>query len=481
MTQKQWQTYPQAKRRQWAKETPLAWILEYQPTILLPGKGFIPFELWDFQKTFIQDRSRFRAINKPRQCGISTTAAAEAAWKALYKPGAQIIIVSKDLDAAINFHRYVRNILISVIGKDPDMPKMTKDNTRETEFGSVGSRIVSLTASKETGRSFSATDWYFDEMAHAEYADDIFQAAAPTISQTNGTITAISTPKGRGNLFARIFEEPEEMGFKVFNYKWWDVPTYNPFYDEYIAAETEKEKNHWIEKARQGEWYKTMRPKYTELSWMQEFEGNFDVDAEKVFSTRQIEKTFSRNWLLEGSDKLGICSDYWYKEPETTHYYSTGIDVGRKNDATVIITYDTSVSPAEIVEYKYIPAGSADYVLFERSLRETHLKYNKSTVVIDATGSGDPLAEAVQDIAEAFTFTLSKKTALIDTTRLAMDNGALKMPKIPRLYQEHQKYEWQDKYLTQDTVMANALAVSDFYDPDALQSVFMDVNYVGSA
>lgn len=437
--------------------------------------------MWDFQAEFIKDTSRFRAINKPRQCGISTTAAAEAAWKVTHKPGAQIIIVSKDLDAAVNFHRYIYNILRSVQGKDPDMPKMTKDNTRETEFGEIGSRIVSLTASKETGRSFSATDWYFDEMAHAEYADDIFQAAAPTISQTKGTITAISTPKGRGNLFARIFEEPEEMGFTIFNYKWWDVPTYNPFYKQYAKAKTEQERNKWIEKAKQGEWYKSMRPKYTDLSWKQEFEGNFDVDAEKVFSTRQIEKTFTRNYLLEGYDGFGICSDYWYEEPKKDHFYSTGVDVGRKNDATVIITYDTSVTPARLVEYKYIPAGNADYVLIEKSVRETHEKYNRSSVIVDATGTGDPLAELLQDIADPFTFTLSKKVALIDTARLAMDNKAIHMPKIVRLYQEHQKYEWQDKHLVQDTVMANALAIYDFYDPDALQSIFMDVNYVGSA
>lgn len=481
MTQEEWQKYPADKRRAWARETPLAWILEYQPTILLPGKGFIPFELWDFQKEFISNQDRFRAVNKPRQCGISTTAAAEVAWKVTHKPGAQIIIVSKDLDAAVNFHRYVYNILNSVKGRDPDMPKMTKDNTRETEFGAFGSRVVSLTASKETGRSFSATDWYFDEMAHAEYADDIFQAAAPTISQTNGTITAISTPKGRGNLYARIFEEPEDFGFTVFNFKWWDVPTYNPFYAEYKAAETEKEREYWIAEARKGEWYKQMRPKYTELSWLQEFEGSFDVDAEKVFSTRQIEKTFWRNWLNEDNDSLGICSEYYTSEPVEGHYYSTGVDVGRKNDATVIITYDTSVNPATMVEYKYIPAGHADYVLIEKSVRETHKKFNMATVVVDATGTGDPLAEILQDIAEPFTFTLSKKVALIDTTRLAMDNGAIKMPKIKRMYQEHQKYEWQDKYLTQDTVMANALAVSDFYDPDSLQNVFLDVNYVGSA
>lgn len=461
-----WAKYPTAKRRQWARETPLAWILEYRPTILLPGKGYLELDPWPFQAEVLRCRDRFRAVNKPRQCGISTIFAAEAAWKATHVPGAQIIIASKDLDAAINFHKYIYNILYSAAKNDPDFPKFGKENTRETTFPDLGSRIVSLTASKETGRSFSATDWYFDEMAHAEYADDIFQAAAPTISQTGGNITALSTPKGRGNLFFRIFESPDDFGFTTFSYKWWHVPTYNPFYEQFMAAKTEREREKWIAKARTGRWYRENRPKYTDLSWAQEFEGSFDADQDSVFSTRQIEKTFWRNdWLEEGDDKLGICEVFQTSERQKGHSYATGVDVGRKRDATVIITYDITADPAVVVEFKYIPASYADYPLIERAVRQTQAKFD-SEVMIDSTGSGDPVAQSLSDIAEPFTFTLNKKQNIIENVRLAMDNGALRMPKIKQLYHEHQKYVWQDKHIRQDTVMANALAVNLFYDPE---------------
>src|SRR5687768_8763514 len=121
-----------AQREQWAKEMPLAWALEFQPTILLPGKGQIPFDPWPFQQDFMNCRDQLRVINKPRQCGISTTAAVEAAWEFDNVPGAQIVIISKDQDAAINFHKYIRGVLFSVRKNNKKAPKIIKDNERET-------------------------------------------------------------------------------------------------------------------------------------------------------------------------------------------------------------------------------------------------------------------------------------------------------------------------------------------------------------
>ncbi len=478
MTPKRWKTFLKADRKRWAKETPLAWVLEYQPTILLPGKGLIPFVPWYFQQVFLACRDRFRIINKPRQCGISTTTAADVAWEFDNIPGSQIVIISKDKDAAENFHAYVYQILRSVRQNNPDSPKLLKTNQRVTT-NDIGSKITSLASSKEAGRSFTATHLVFDELAFIEYAEQIWQAANATLSQTGGRVTAISTPKGRANLFARIFEVDGNMGFTTFSFAWWDVPTYNPYYKQYMASKNQKEKNKWIAKAKTGKWYLINRPKYTELAWMQEFEGAFDVSEDMVFTTRQLEKTFWRNWMPEERDALGICDLYYRTEPVKGHDYVSGVDVGRKRDPTVIITYDITLVPAEIAEFKYIPAGNADYPLIEESIRQTEKDYFHPEMQIDATGAGDPLAEALSDVADSFIFTLNSKRNIIETTKLAMDNGALKMPKIKVMFQEHQKYVWDDRRLRQDTVMANSLAVDLFYETDdSFVGADPDFNYM---
>ena len=469
----------QLKRQQWAREMPLAWILEYQPTILLPGKGQVPYEPWPFQQDFLNCRDKFRAINKPRQCGISTTAAGEAAWEFDNVPGAQIVIISKDKDAAINFHKYVRNILYSVRKNIPDAPKLVKDNERETT-NDLGNRIVSLAASKESGRSFSATHLFFDELAFIQYAEDIWQAASATLAQTGGRVTAISTPKGRANLFARIFELTDHMGFTIFQYAWWDVPTYNPFYTEYIAATSATEKKKWIEKAKTGKWYKSNRPKYTELSWRQEFEGAFDANVGTVFSTRQLEKAFVRNYLIKKEDPRGIFDIWWTKPRVDGHMYASGIDLGRKNDPTVMLTYDISTKPAEVVEFVRIEAGRGDWEMIGSAIKE-RLEFWDSEAVHDGTGVGDTATETLYGLSDPFFFTKNQKQNIVERMQHAFDYRMVKIPKIEVLFREHQRYIWEDKDIVQDTVMANAMAISVFYE---IEDVFVgfdkSIDYVGS-
>ena len=461
--------------------------MEYQPTILLPGKGQIVFEPWEFQQEFLACRERFRAINKPRQCGISTTAAAEAAWEFDNLPGAQIVIISKDKDAAVNFHKYVRNILFSVRKNNKNAPQIIKDNERETT-NSLGNRIVSLAASKESGRSFSATHLYFDELAFVQYAEDIWQAASATLAQTNGRVTAISTPKGRANLFYRIFEAPPDprnkeintMGFKTFSYAWWDVPTYNPFYRQYKDAQSIKEKTEWIEKAKNEKWYRDERGKYTDLAWRQEFEGAFDANVGTVFSTRQLERVFCRNYLNRMEDSKGIFDEWWETPKVRGNDHFTGIDLGRKNDPTVIMTYDISVSPAKLVSYKYIEAGRADWSMLEDALRQ-HLIHWDGDAFHDGTGVGDAVTEGIYGLSEPFFFNKTNKQMAIEKMQHAFDKGELKIPKIPRVYREHQRYIWDDKEIVQDTVMANAMAITGFYEGDEEYIGVSDISYVQSA
>lgn len=444
----------------------------------MPGKGLIPLEPYPFQQEFLNCRDRYRAINKPRQCGISTIAAAEVAWEFDNIPGAQIVVVSKDLDAAINFHQYIYSILYSVRKNNPDAPKLLKTNERVTTNAN-GARITTLAASKETGRSFSATHLVFDEMAFAQYADDIWQASSPALARTRGRATIISTPKGRANLFYRIFEAPDHMGFTTFNYAWWHVPDYNPYYEKYVSAKSAHEKKEWIEKAKNGEFYRQTRPSKTDLQWRQEFEGAFDANVGSVFSTRQLEKVFHRNWLVEQDDPAGIFDEWWSSPKKENALYATGIDLGRKNDPTVIITYDYTNRPAQMVDFKYIEAGRAEWDMIEKAIKQ-HLEYWIPESIHDGTGVGDSMTDALAGMSEPFFFTKTGKQNIVERMQHAFDFRMVRIPKIPRLFREHQRYAWDDKDITQDTVMANALAISIFHDTEDVFEGFAPVKFVGA-
>lgn len=394
-------------------------------------------------------------------------------------PGAQIVIISKDKDAAVNFHKYIYNILFSARLNNPDAPQLLKVNERETT-NAAGARIMSLAASKESGRSFSATHLFFDEMAFAPYADDIWQAANATLSQTNGRVTVISTPKGRANLFYRIFESQDSMGFTTFNFGWWDVPSYNPFYDEYYAAPDKNSRKAIIEKAKTGEWYRHQRPRYTDLQWRQEFEGAFDANQGSVFSERQLEKVFHRNWLADTEDPRGLC-DIWFTSAKIDgHFYACGIDLGRKNDPTVIITYDYTVRPAVMVDFKYVEAGRAEWDMIGQMVAE-HLRHWTPDALHDGTGTGDAISEAMYGLSEPYFFTKTGKQTIVERMQHAFDYRMVRIPKIPILYREHQRYLWDDTHIKQDTVMANAMAISIFHETeDVFVGVDSAFSYVGA-
>lgn len=468
----------EAQRRQWAKELPLAWILEYQPTILFPGKGYIPFELYPFQQDFINCRDKYRAINKPRQCGISTAVAAEVAWEFCNVPGAQIVIVSKDKDAAVNFHKYVYQILRSARKNDPNFPKIIKENERVTT-NENGATVTSLAAGAETGRSFSATHFIFDEAAFAQYADDIWQAASPALSRTNGRATVISTPKGRANLFAQIFETPGNMGFTCFNYGWWDVPDYNPYYAQMIAAKNTAERKRWIDKGRTSDWYKNNRASKTDLAWRQEFEGAFDANVGSVFSTRSLEKVFCKNYLTEKFDPEGVMTEWWTTEKDPNGMYVHGADLGRKNDPTVILTYDIKSRPARLVDFKYIEAGRCDWNQIQKVFRES-VEFWDSEGEHDGTGVGDSISDELTGYSEPFYFTKTVKENMITLMQHAFDYRMVRIPKIPILFREHQRYIWDDKHITQDTVMANGIAIRQFHDTADVFTGYAEINYVGA-
>lgn len=437
----------------------------------MPRKGFVEFEPFWYQQEAINDDSQFRLINKSRQIGFSTVMGAEAAWEVTHIPGAVIILLSKNQAASKNLLKYVYNILESVQYKDPDFPPFGKKNELEISFPTLGSRIVSIPASKEAGRSYSASHWYFDEIAHTPYVEDIFQAAAPTIAQTGGRITVFSSPKGK-NLFYELYSRPEDYGFTVFKYPWWVNPVYNPYVDQMLKVE--KDSPEWaalLEKAKQGDWYKKTRKKYSELAFQQEFECDFDSDEDSVFTTRQLEKVFRKNWLTPLVDPECPSMDWFTSDRIPGHYYVTGIDLGRKRDPSVAITYDITEIPAKVAEYKRIPPGSADWEQILLTIRKTYSKF-ESDMLCDSTGIGDVIHERISDICDAYVLSDNQysrnKYNLIELTRSAMDNKAFRIPKIRQLYKEHEEYLWNDKGIVQDTVIANALAIKQFYEPESM-------------
>lgn len=455
-------------RRELAKTDRLIWALEYEPLIRLPNTGDIPFKPYYAQQVALKDQSRWRVFNKMRQGGFTTSfAVVEAVQDMLYVQNPEIIVLSKSQDEAINFLDKFYLAYNSIRDKEPNWSPLTKQNTKDAA-NQRGGKIRVLTSSKQSGRSFSGTSIYFDEMAHTQYAKQIYEASYPTISRTGGRITAFSTPDAKSGKFYDICDNYADMGYSYHEFAWWHVPFYNPYYKEWLEAYLKgdkKQARYWIEQAKTGDWYKQTYAAMGELAFMREYECSFDAGEDTVFTSRMLSNIFVKNYLEQQYEEYG---EVWRCEADLKHDFVTYTDYGRKRDPLVSVTFDISEYPAKIVEYKRIRPSVFDFQLVKESLVETIERYD-SDAYHDGTGNGDVLTAFLEGRSSPVVVGENgisrQKTNMIEKLKLACDTKAIMIPKIAQFEKEFKAYRYNDKKIVQDCVMAIGGAVDKFFEP----------------
>ena len=200
-----------------------------------PKAGIIPFKTWTYQKSNIVSflKNRFVIYKKVRQCGISTVSGAFALWYAMFYPYKTILIVSKRDDDAMNF--LDRNIKFPYDNLPPEFRKIWGDppptyNEHSIRFPNQ-SQINSLTSSKETLRSHSASLNILDEVAFIPDMEAMWAAGLPTLSH-GGSVICISTPNGSGDWYENTYTDAKEgkNQFCPIDINWWEMDwkiTYN--------------------------------------------------------------------------------------------------------------------------------------------------------------------------------------------------------------------------------------------------------------
>lgn len=404
-----------------------------------------------------------------RQGGFTTgLAVVEAVHDFLYAPYPSVVCLSKNISDAVGFIDKFYLAYESVKDRDPNWKPLVVTNTKNAK-SEGGGIITAFTSSKGAGRSVSGTQVNFDEMAHTQYASEIYTSSYPTISRTGGRICVLSTPNGKSGKFFEICENYKDMGYSYHQYEWWFVPFYNPYYKEFLTAYLAKDKKqvqYWINKARTGQWYIQTMNALGELAFMQEYECNFDASEGSVFNTMQLAGVFVKNYLVQDFEDYG---EVWRIPPKDGHHHVTFIDYGRKRDPVVMITFDWSDYPARVVEYKRIRPSAFNFDDVKNSAFRTIELYN-SDCYHDGTGAGDVLTAYLEGYSQPRVMgdgQLSRvKTNMIERLKLAIDTKAIIMPKIPQIYNEFKAYVYNDKKIVQDCVMAVGGAVAEFYEPN---------------
>lgn len=476
-------------RQEWARTSPLGWILEYQPLIRLEGKGDFAFEPYWSQQNWIQDDSRFRLMNKTRQSGYTTSAGSgEIPHAMLYEQNASILVISKSEGEAENIMEKFQLAYMSVKDREPNWSKPVKWN-KTTVVLENGNKLKVLTSGKGSGRSYTGTHIYMDEAAFIQYVRQIFEGSFPAINRSGGRYTVFSTPEA-GTKFEEMCDQHEDMGFSYHEYAWWFVPEYNTYYKEflesYLRGDNKPVWSEFVNKARTSDWYRRTFNALGEQSFMKEYECSFNASVDKVFTQYQLNNVFVPNYLTQDFEAYGDL--YTLKDPFKGYTDHTILcDYGRKRDPTIIIVVAWSIADDKwkLIEYRRIRPAIFQWGKVLETWHETYNRYNQPDAWHDGTGSGDALSLELAGYSSPIMISDTvnsriKTNAIVNMTR-AFDNEAIILPKIEQLYNEFKKYKWQDKGLVQDSVMAVMMFLMKQYTPsDSFVGVDSDFSFVGA-
>jgi hypothetical protein len=401
--------------------TPLEWARN-QAMLVHPVRGLIPFEPYDYQAAYLEAYEEPRRfVLKARQIGFSQVFAIEALYTAIHDAQSTVLLVSRNQALAVNMLRYCFVAYHNL--RNP--PALRKRNQSEMEFAN-GSRILSLPANPSAGRGYAANIVYLDEFAYAAYDEEIYQSISPALAQ-GGRLVVGSTPNGRGNLFSELYGQ--QSGFHYFVHPWHHCPRY--YTPEEQAADVPHE---------QAAWYLEERPKYTSQQWAAEFECDFVMSGLAVFNEEGI----------VNATHGAVGEQPFY----SGGLYLLSVDVGRRQDATVINVFDVSVQPVQRVYHERLER--LPYPVIQQHIEQAWNHY-PGKLVIESNGIGDPLIENLAVPAEPFVTSSKSKVQAIQALQLLLEQGTLKADWTEQERRELLGYQWDDRNLVQDCVMSLAI------------------------
>jgi len=192
------------------------------------ASGKTNFELFDYQQETLSTirNNRFVILLKARQLGLTTLAMAYAFWMLLFRPGSNIVLVSRSQTAAnnalelIDFMYSFMPAWAKLKGPSVESDASTHHSYR-FDTGMV-SKITSYAATRTVAAGQTANLVLWDEAALAEYQEDALRTLLPT-TDAGGSMVIFSTARGGYNAFARLYKDAERLESQF-------VPVFHPWY-----------------------------------------------------------------------------------------------------------------------------------------------------------------------------------------------------------------------------------------------------------
>jgi len=354
-------------------------------------------QLYEYQRAWVEDDSRFKIALKARQTGFSFAVALEVVLDAVEHRTLWVLLSrgerqSKELVEKVAMHARAIGVACR------ELETTFKIDDREIKQLEVrfpnGSKIIGLPANPDTARGFSG-NVALDEFAFHADSRKIWTALYPTITR-GYKIRVISTPQGKSNKYYNLWMD--------------DTGTWSKHrVDIYQAKEQGMGVD--IEELRRGV--------ESEDDWLQEFCCEFLDEADSLLTYDMIS-------ACENDLASADLPEEW--EPQGDLFL--GMDIGRRRDLTVIWLYEL--------------VGDVFWTRSVREMVRTPFREQRQELFwylslprlrrgcIDSTGLGMQLGEEARErfgyLVEPVNFTPAVKQELAVTQRRKFEDRLVRVP-----------------------------------------------------
>jgi phage FluMu gp28-like protein len=377
---------------------PVSWIKEYC--------GMTPIY---YQEEFLRDNLvRNRVVRKSRQVGMTRILAMEAVWRAFNFRDKLEIIISPSLRQSKIVMYYIRQ----TIQANPELAKRVKRISQTEVMTDLNSRIICLPNAPALIRGYSPNWIDLDEAAHFPNDEEIMAVIRPMLIATKGTLTVVSTPFGKTNMFFELYNQAVNLEKEYPDYKKYDLfpSTISPF----------------ITKERLDR----ERELLTEDDFKQEYYGEFIEHVGSYFPMIIIEPCIDKtpSMILNAGEK--------------GRTYYMGIDFAKERDQTVVMIGEKipvvknkgqpNQSTVKILCVRHIEEWSdTNYAEQIARIVELKQKFPLTKGQADQTGVGEYVMEDIKKVApqiEGTKFTQSEKVSLASSLKLCLEKELIRIP-----------------------------------------------------
>lgn len=354
--------------------------------------------LMPYQLKWVEDSSRFKIGMWSRQTGKSFATACESVTDCAAQPKGNSclwVVLSAGERQALEWmekaKKWTEAVKATVDSYDEIRDSANALLSRAEIRFANGARIVAIPANPDTARGYSA-NLVLDEFAIHERPFDIWAAIYPSITNPlNGEkrLRIVSTPKGRGNKFADLWEHNE---------------TYS------------KHKVTIEDAVRMG-----LPVNIEEL--------RAGVDDPDIWAQEYMCEFIDNTSVLLPYEMIGKCESESIQDDGQSPLY-IGMDVGRSKDLSVIVTavkLGDVLAVVDVAELKRMPFADQLDVLLGKA-RDKRVR----RVCIDSTGIGAMLAEEAARKGggrfEGVPFTVASKGEMYGLMRRKFEERSVRIP-----------------------------------------------------